>query len=284
MYLGNPAVAVPPLDALHGAGHEVVLVLTSPDRRRGRRSAPTPTPVAARAAELGIPVSHDLEAVADCGADLGVVVAFGQIVPVELLARVPMINLHFSLLPRWRGAAPIERALLAGDPTTGVCLMDLAEGLDVGDVHARVETPIGPTDTAADLRDRLTELGATLLVDALAGGLGSPEAQAGEATYAHKVKREDLHLDWGRPAAELARVVRVGGAWTTYRGDDLKVWEAEVVDDLSTAAPGVLVGDQVATGAGDLRLVEVQPASRSRMATSAWLTGARPAAGERLGG
>ena len=284
MYLGNPAVAVPTLDALHEAEHEVVLVVTSPDRRRGRRSAPTPTPVAARAVELGIPVSPDLEAVADCGADLGVVVAFGRIVPVELLARIPMVNLHFSLLPRWRGAAPVERALLAGDPTTGVCLMDLAEGLDVGDVHARIETPIGPTDTAANLRDRLADLGATLLIDALAGGLGNPEPQTGEATYAHKIKREDLHLDWKRPAPELARVVRVGGAWTTFRGDDLKVWEVEVVDDLSTAAPGVLIGDQVVTGAGNLRLVEVQPASRSRMATSAWLAGARPAADERLGG
>ena len=132
VYLGNPEVAVAPLTALHEAGHEVALVVTSPDRRRGRRSAPTPTPVGARAMELGIPVAHDLAAVADSGADLGVVVAYGRIIPVDVLARVPMVNLHFSLLPRWRGAAPVERALLAGDPTTGVCLMAVAEGLDVG--------------------------------------------------------------------------------------------------------------------------------------------------------
>ncbi len=119
---------------------------------------------------------------------------------------------------------------------------------------------------------------------AVRSGLGSPEPQDGEATYAHKLGPDDRQLHWDGPAERLVRVVRIGGAWTTFRGDDLKVWEVEVVDDLSTATPGVLIGDQVATGAGNLRLVEVQPASRSRMATSAWLAGARPAADERLGG
>ena len=284
VYLGNPEVAVAPLTALHEAGHEVALVVTSPDRRRGRRSAPTPTPVGARAMDLGIPVAHDLAAVADSGADLGVVVAYGRIIPVDVLARVPMVNLHFSLLPRWRGAAPVERALLAGDPTTGVCLMAVAEGLDVGGVHARVEVPIRPTDTADGLRERLAVLGARLLVDALNGGLSAPVPQEGIATYAHKVHRADLVLEWDRSAMELERVVRVGGAWTTFRDGDLKVWRAEVVEEVVPGPPGSMVGDLVATGGGALRLLEVQPASRSRMGASAWLGGARPVADERLGG
>jgi len=284
VYLGNPEVAVPPLTALHDAGHEVVLVVTSPERRRGRRSAPTPTPVGALAADLGLPVAHDLDAVAGCGADLGVVVAFGRIIGVEVLRQVPMVNLHFSLLPRWRGAAPVERALLAGDQMTGVCLMTVAEGLDTGGVHARVEVPIDPDDTADGLRARLAVLGARLLVDALDGGLSEPEPQEGVVTHAHKLHRDDRRLDWGRPAADLERLVRVGGAWTTFRDGDLKVWRAEVVDVAVPGLPGALVGDLVATGGGSLRLVEVQPASRSRMDAAAWLGGARPAAGERLGG
>jgi len=284
VYLGNPEVAVAPLTALHEAGHEVALVVTSPDRRRGRRSAPTPTPVGARAMQLGIPVAHDLAAVADSGADLGVVVAYGRMIPADLLARVPMLNLHFSLLPRWRGAAPVERALLAGDLTTGVCLMAVAEELDVGGVHARVETPILATDTADGLRERLAGLGAKLLVDALADGLSDPAPQEGTTTYAHKLHREDLVLEWDRCAVDLERVVRVGGAWTTFRGGDLKVWGAEIVDDVVSGPPGSMAGDLVATGRGTLRLIEVQPASRSRMDASSWLGGARPVADERLGG
>lgn len=284
VYLGNPEVAVAPLTALHEAGHEVALVVTSPERRRGRRSEPTPTPVAARALELGIPVAHDLTAVVDSGADLGVVVAYGQIIPIEILVRVPMLNLHFSLLPRWRGAAPVERALMAGDETTGVCLMEVAEGLDTGGVHARVEVPIRSTDTADGLRERLGVIGARLLVDSLEGGLSAPAPQEGIATHAHKLHREDLALDWERPATELERLVRVGGAWTTFRGGDLKVWSAEGVDEAVSGPPGTMSGDLVATGARSLRLLEVQPANRSRMEASSWLGGARPSAGEGLGG
>ena len=284
VYLGNPEVAVAPLTALHEAGHDVALVVTSPDRRRGRRSEPTPTPVGARALELGIPVAHDLSAVVDSGADLGVVVAYGRIIPVDILARVPMLNLHFSLLPRWRGAAPVERALLAGDQTTGVCLMEVSEGLDEGGVHARVEVPLRSTAAADGLRDRLAVLGARLLVDSLAAGLSAPVPQEGIATHAHKLHREDLALDWDRSAPELERLVRVGGAWTTFRDGDLKVWRAEVSDEVVPGPPGSIVGDLVATGVGALRLLEVQPASRSRMGASAGLGGAQPVADERLGG
>ena len=294
-YLGNPEVAVPPLRALAGSaaalGIEVVAVVTSEPRRRGRRADPTPTPVAAVATEIGIDVVHDLDDLNGLGVDLGVVVAYGRLLSVQLLARIPMVNLHFSLLPRWRGAAPVERALLAGDTETGVCIMDLAEGLDTGGVRARTTTPIGPHETADDLRDRLADLAADLLVGWLDGliadGPDEPEPQLGEPTWAHKLGRDDLRLDWGQPAAELHRLVRVGGAHTTYRGESLKVWAAEIVPQVGgsagVTAPGVLVDDVVATSDGGLRLVKVQAAGRARMTFGAWSLGARPHPDERLG-
>jgi len=292
-YLGNPEVAVPPLRALAGAaaalGLEVVVVVTSPPRRRARRADPTPTPVGAAAAELGLTVAHDLDALgfADGGIDLAVVVAYGRIVPVEVLDRFPMVNLHFSLLPRWRGAAPVERAIMAGDAETGVCVMDVAEGLDTGGVRARTAIPIGPDDTAADLRERLADLGANLLVDWLsgvvAGGPGASEPQEGEPTWAHKLDRSDLRLDWDRPAAELHRLVRVGGAHTTFRGEPFKVWAAATVVTPVDAHPGTLAGDVVVAADGGLRLLEVQPAGRNRMPFAAWASGAHPVPDERLG-
>ncbi len=294
-YLGNPEAAVPPLRALAEAAPsldlEVALVVTSPPRRRGRRADPTPTPVGAAAAELGVPVAHDLDALgeadADGGIDLAVVVAYGRLIPVDLLARVPMVNLHFSLLPRWRGAAPVERALMAGDDRTGVCLMEVAEGLDTGGVWARATTAIGSEDTATALRERLSHLGADLLVGWLRGvvadGPGVAEPQVGEPTWAHKLDRADLWLDWDRTADELHRLIRVGGAHTTFRGEPLKAWAAEPTASAGDVAPGTLVGDVVATGGGGLRLVEVQPAGRTRMAFDAWAAGARPRGDERLG-
>ena len=147
MYLGTPAAAVPTLSALHDAGYEISLVVTGGDRRRGRRSAPTASPVKEAAQRLGLPVSHDLASVAGCGAQLGVVVAYGRLIPEDLLAEVPMVNLHFSLLPRWRGAAPVERAILAGDAVAGVCVMAVEVGLDTGGVYARSEVPVGHAET-----------------------------------------------------------------------------------------------------------------------------------------
>ncbi len=289
-YLGNPAVAVAPLRALHEAsdrlGIEIAVVVTAEDRRRSRRGEPSPTPVGSAALELSLPVAHDLAAAVDSGADLGVVVAFGQLIPVAVLDRLPMLNLHFSLLPRWRGAAPVERALLAGDVETGVCLMDVAEGLDTGDVRGRVSIPIGVDDTADDLRQRLSGLGARLLVDHLAAGLGAGEPQVGEPSWAHKIGRDDLRLDWARPADELHRLVRLGGAHTTFRGEPFAVRDAFPCGAPAPGAPaGTLVDDVVATGDGEggLRLVEVQPANRARLAFAAWAAGARPVDGERLG-
>jgi methionyl-tRNA formyltransferase len=179
VYLGTPEMAVPPLRALVDAGHEVVLVVTRVDKRRGRGSGVSPSPVKAAALELGLPVSHDVDdaivAAQEQGAELGVVVAFGQIIKPHVLDVLPMVNLHFSLLPRWRGAAPVERALLAGDEVTGVCVMALEEGLDTGGVYARREVPIGPETTAAELRGQLVDVGTQLLVDTLAEPLGEPE-------------------------------------------------------------------------------------------------------------
>jgi methionyl-tRNA formyltransferase len=261
VYLGTPAMAVPPLDALVAAGHEVLLVVTGVDKRRGRGAELSPSPVKAAAARLGIPVSHSVDDVLTAGAELGVVVAFGRIIKPHVLAALPMVNLHFSLLPRWRGAAPVERALLAGDDVTGVCVMAVEEGLDTGGVYARIEVPIGPTTTAADLRSELVEVGTNLLVDTLARGLGEPEAQVGEPTYASKIDSAELRIDWARPGSEIDRLVRLGGAWTTFRGARVKVHAGELVD-------------------GRLVPTVVQPEGKGRLAFDAWRNGARPAAGE----
>ncbi len=282
VFLGTPAMAVPPLQALVAAGYDVALVVTRPDKRRGRGRETTPSPVKAAAVDLGLPVSHRVDDALDVGADLGVVVAYGALVKPHVLAALPMINVHFSLLPRWRGAAPVERAVLAGDTETGVCIMQLEEGLDTGPVFACETVPIGPDQTAAALRDVLVDVGTRLLVATLDGGLHHAEAQQGETTYAAKVESDDLRLDWARPAVELARVVRVGGAWTTFRGKRLKVLDARA-DDGPTGSPGVLDGDRVATGDGALVLATVQPEGKGPQPVAAWRNGARIAPGDALG-
>jgi methionyl-tRNA formyltransferase len=288
-FLGSPSVAAGVLEALHGAGYEVQLVVTAPDRRRGRGGALVPTPVKRSALELGVPVSDRVEDVAAVGVELGVVVAFGKIISADVLRQVPMVNLHFSLLPRWRGAAPVERAILAGDDLTGVSLMSLDEGLDTGPVYARLETPISPGETAAELRERLARLGSALLVERIAGGLatlGTPVPQVGEALYAAKIDRGELWLRWERPATGLERLVRVGRSWTTFRGKRLIVERARAVPGATSEAdlePGALVGDAVVCGTGRLELLEVRPEGRSPQSFDAWRRGARPAVGERLG-
>ena len=281
VYLGTPRESVPFLEALVAAGFDVALAVTRPDKRRGRRAAPTPSPVKAAAQELGIPVSTDVDAVLDADADLGVVVAFGQIIKPHVLDQLAMVNVHFSLLPRWRGAAPVERAILAGDQTTGVCLMEVAEGLDTGRVYRRVEIPIGPDVTAEALRADMVAAAVPMLVDALQVGLGTPEAQEGEPVYAAKIARDELCLDWGQSAESLHRQVRVGGAWTTWKGKTLKVWAVHPVE--GSQPPGELDGACVGTGRGLLKLVGVQAEGKSRQAVEDWLRGARPNPGDRLG-
>jgi methionyl-tRNA formyltransferase len=276
VFLGTPEVAVPPLRGLVEAGFEVSLVVSGADRRRGRGSATSPSPVKAAALELGIPVTSRVDDVLGIGAALGVVVAFGRLIKPHVLAEVPMVNLHFSLLPRWRGAAPVERALLAGDAETGVCLMQLEEGLDTGPVYGCERVAIGPDETLDELRGRLVDVGTTLLVRSLREGLGPPSPQEGEVTYAAKIEPGELRLDWTRPAVELHRVVRLGRAWTTFRGGRLRVLRARVVDG------GELSDAVMPAGEAALELLEVQPEGKRPMAATAWLAGARPAPGERL--
>jgi len=286
-FLGTPDVAVGPLRALVQAGHDVALVVSRPDRRRGRGGALLPSPVKAAAVELGLPVTDKVDDVMGVGADLGVVVAYGRLIKPHVLDRLPMVNLHFSLLPRWRGAAPVERAILAGDAVTGVAVMALEEGLDTGPVYASIEHPIGPDDTLDDLRAALSAEGTELLVRLLAEGLPEPTAQVGDATYAAKIDPAEHHLDWTRPAEHLHRVVRLGQAWTTFRGRRLLVPRAALaaVDGRGLAEgeldPSTL---EVGTGGGGaLTLVEVRPEGKGAQPAAAWRNGARLRAGERLG-
>jgi methionyl-tRNA formyltransferase len=274
-YLGTPDLAVPPLRALVADGVEVALVVSQPDRRRGRGSGLSPSPVKAAALELGLPVTDRVEDLLKVEVPLGVVVAFGRLIKSSVLAAVPMVNLHFSLLPRWRGAAPVERAILAGDERTGVDLMALEEGLDTGGVYRRQEVAIGPDETVEQLRDRLVVVGTPLLLEALADGLGPAHPQVGEPTYADKIDPAELQIDWSGPAIQVHRVVRVGGAWTTHRGRRLKVWATQV--------PPRGDGPVVAAGDGRVELVEVQPEGKARMPARDWARGARWSAADGLG-
>lgn len=280
-FLGTPAFAVPTLEALVDADHEVALVVSQPDRRRGRGGKATPSPVKAAAQRLGIAVTDRVDDVLEVGAELGVVVAFGQLIKPHVLAELPMVNLHFSLLPRWRGAAPVERAILAGDAETGVDLMVVSEGLDAGDIHDRVELPIGPDETAEELRERLSAAGTRLLVENLACGLPAPRPQDGESTYARKIDPSELEIDWSSSPVEVHRLVRVGGAWTTFRGKRLKVWRTSL--DHSPEA-GNADAVAVPAGEGTLQLVEVQPEGKARMPAKAWANGVRWDGIEPLGG
>jgi methionyl-tRNA formyltransferase len=222
--------------------------------------------VKAAAIELGLPVTDRIDDILDLDppAELGVVVAFGRIIKPHVLAALPMVNLHFSLLPRWRGAAPVERALLAGDDEAGVCLMAVEEGLDTGGVYRCERVSIGPNETADELRGRLVDIGTVMLLDGLDAGLGQAQPQVGEPTYASKIDPTELQLDWSRPPEELARVVRIGGAWTTHNGRRLKIHQAHVDGD---------------------RLVPdiVQPEGKAPMPVSDWARGARWRPGDPLG-
>ena len=278
VFLGTPEIAVPPLRALVDEGFEIALVVTRTDKRRGRGSQVLPSAVKAAAVELGLRVSHDVDDVLDVHADLGVVVAFGQLIKPHVLDAVPMVNLHFSLLPRWRGAAPVERALLAGDDQTGVCLMQLEAGLDTGPVFRRAIVDIGQSMTATQLRGELVCVGTRLLVDELRAGLGRPEPQIGEPTYAAKISSDELHIDWTKSAVDIDRLVRVGGAWTTLNGRRLKIIAAGLIDGDHQPSSD-LIGDRV----GGLRLIVVQPEGKPPMEFNSFARGARLADVEHLG-
>ena len=255
VFLGSPDAAVPSLEALVAAGHDVALVVTQPDRRRGRGADLVPTPVKAAAMAHGIPTTEKVDDALAVGAELGVVVAFGKIIKEHVLDALPMINVHFSLLPRWRGAAPVERAILAGDQETGVCIMRVDVGLDTGDVFAVERVAIDDAISADELTAKLAEDGARLLVRTVAAGLTGAAAQDGEPTYASKVTPDELRLDLSLPAEQLVRVTRLGRAWTTVNGKRLIVWRARVHD-------------------GAFEPIEVQPEGKGRMAFVDWARGA----------
>lgn len=307
-YAGTPEFAVPALDAVARAGHHVVAVYTQPDRAAGRGRALTASPVKRRALELGLPVlqpasvtePHAAAELAAFRPDVMVVAAYGLLLPRAMLSapRHGCINIHASLLPRWRGAAPIQRAIQAGDAETGVCIMRMEAGLDTGPVYARVATPIGPTDTASVLTDRLALLGADLLVASLEritnGELAAkPQPESGR-TYARKVLKAEATIDWTLPALQIERQVRAFDPWpvaeTTLAGDLLRVWAATALDDEVMAASGSVVrtspgGIDVATGAGVLRLTRIQAAGRKPVSAADFLnsTAGRLCAGAVLG-
>jgi methionyl-tRNA formyltransferase len=302
LFAGTPPFAAAALDALADAGHDIALVLTQPDRPAGRGMKLTPSAVKQAALARNLPVYQPAslkapEAQADvaaANADVMVVAAYGLILPQAVLdlPRFGCLNIHGSLLPRGRGAAPIQRAILAGDPETGITIMQMDAGLDTGAMLTKTPVPIRDTDTAASLHDTLAAAGARAIVTALANYAALvPQAQDDrEATYAAKLSKEEAQLDWRQPADTLARAVRAynpaPGAWTLLDGAPLKVWSAEAV--AGAGNPGELLradAEQlvVACGEGALALHEIQPAGSKRMSAAAFLAGRPLSPGTRLG-
>lgn len=294
VFFGTPVFAVPTLDAVVRAGHEVLLVVAQPDRPVGRGQAVVSPPTVRRARELGLPVAQPIklksgdfpEQLSGLGADVGVVVAYGRILPPAILAmpRLGHVNVHGSLLPRWRGAAPIQWAVLAGDAETGITTMLMAEGLDTGDVLLQEVVPIRPDDTAGALHDRLSVVGAELLVHTLAR-LGEivPRPQPAEGvTYAPMLSREMSEIDWTRSNVEIDRQVRGLSPWPGTTAGSLKILRARPVE--GTGPPGVLLdGATVACGRGALELLEVQLPGKKAVSGRDWVNGARRRPGERVG-
>ncbi|OAN78907.1 methionyl-tRNA formyltransferase [Jannaschia sp. EhC01] len=298
IFMGTPDFSVPVLEALNDAGHEIVAVYSQPPRPAGRGKKARPSPVQARAEALGLAVRHPVslkgaEAQADFAAlkaDVAVVVAYGLILPQAVLDAPARgcLNIHASLLPRWRGAAPIHRAIMAGDAETGVCIMQMEAGLDTGPVLLRKKTPIGPEETTGALHDRLSTIGAKAIVEALAQlDHLAPEVQPEEGvTYATKIDKSEAKVDWTASAPHINRQILglspFPGAWTMVGGKRLKLLQSRVAD--GNGAPGeVLEGLTVACGDGAVEITRVQPEGKGAMDTKDWLLGARIALGTVLG-
>lgn len=296
IYAGTPEFAVPALQALVAAGHRVVAVYTQPDRPAGRGRKLRPSPVKEAALELGIEVrqpatlreAETQRALREQAADLMVVAAYGLILPAEVLTipRLGCVNIHASLLPRWRGAAPIQRALLAGDAQTGVTIMQMDEGLDTGAMLSRRTTSITPEDTAGEVHDRLAALGAQALLDVLpeldSGRLrGEPQDDA-RASYARKLSKAEALIDWQQPATQIARQIQAFNPWpvaeTRFQGQPLKLLEARALQHAVAAAPGTPLaetreGIDIATGTGVLRVLRLQVAGRRAQSATDFING-----------
>lgn len=298
IFAGTPDFAARHLDALLSSGHNVVGVFTQPDRPAGRGKKLMPGPVKALAEEHGLPVFQPAslrpeeyqQLVADLNADVMVVVAYGLILPKAVLdmPRFGCINVHGSLLPRWRGAAPIQRSLWAGDAETGVTIMKMDVGLDTGDMLYKLSCPITPEDTSATLYDKLAELGPQGLIktlEQLAEGTAKPEVQdEALVTYAEKLSKDEALLDWALPAAQLERCIRAFNpwpvSWMVIDDQPIKVWKASVIESHVQAAPGTIVeankqGIQVATAEGILNLESLQPAGKKAMSVQDLLNSRR---------
>lgn len=296
-FMGTPDFAVPALRVLHEAGHEIVAVYSQPPRRAGRGKKLSPSPVQRVAEELGVevrtPVSlkgeEDQTAFAALNLDAAIVAAYGLILPQAILDAPKMgcLNIHGSLLPRWRGAAPVQRAIMAGDAETGVCVMRMEQGLDTGPVLARLSTPIGADETAGELAERLARLGAPLVVEtlrAMAAGraTATPQPEDG-ALYARKIDKAEARLDWREPAAALAARIRAltpaPGAWTMLGEERLKVLAAH--PEPGEGPPGTVLDDAllVACGAGALRIDRAQRPGRAPTARADLLRGLTVAPG-----
>ncbi len=305
VFAGSSGFAVPSLAALAADGHRVVAVLTQPDRPAGRKRRLTPTPVKTHAVETQLTVMEPttlrsgvvVDELRAMNPDLMVVVDYGLIIPPDVLGipRLGCVNGHASILPRWRGAAPIERAILSGDPETGISVMQMDEGLDTGDVLLVRRIAIGDGESAGDLRERMATLCAEALVEAVQGmaeGRLTPTPQPPEgACYAAKLTADEAALDWSRPAVELARRVRAynprPGAHTTYRGQRMKVLEAVPIEEMGETPPGTAYradkgGIDVAAGEGALRLLTVQLPGGRPLSAAQFLNG-HEMLGETLG-
>lgn len=288
VFMGTPDFSVPVLDALLGAGHEIACVYCQPPRPAGRGKKPRPTPVHARAEALGLPVRHpislkDAQAqaeFADLKADVAVVVAYGLLLPQPVLdaPKHGCLNIHASLLPRWRGAAPIHRAIMAGDAETGICIMQMEAGLDTGPVLLREATAIGAEETTGELHDRLAQMGARLIcraLDSLDSLTPQPQPEEG-VTYAAKIDKSEARIDWTRPAAEIDRQIRglspFPGAWCDMAGERIKLLRCRLAE--GQGAPGqILQGLTVACGEGAIEITELQRQGKRPMPAGDFLRG-----------
>jgi methionyl-tRNA formyltransferase len=286
--MGTPDFAVPALDALVAAGHEVAAVYCQPPRPAGRGQRDRPSPVQARATALGLAARHprslkgaeEQAAFAALGADVAVVVAYGLILPQAVLdaPRLGCLNIHASLLPRWRGAAPIHRAVMAGDAQTGICIMQMEAGLDTGPVLLEQSLPIGPTDTTGDLHDRLSDLGAALIVqvlDRLDGLTPQPQSDDG-VTYAAKIDKAEARVDWTLPATQVDRLIRglspFPGAWCLAGEERVKLLRSRLAE--GSGPPGkVLHGFTIACGNGAVEVLEAQRDGKRPMPAAEVLRG-----------